>query len=328
MNGPCFMGCCGCDPTTTKVCVTARDLCTSSTISGATVVIKNSGGTTIGSGTTNGSGQFCQGVTKKDTYTAVVSKTGYWDSLPVTTTFTACGTTKNVVSQLGQTTATVTCSVSICCGCPTDGASTVTVSVAQTVGGTATATCTISSGFTCTLSLPTPQPTATNTGAAWSFTFTWTAPGFVTQTTTYTMPEWVGGWGGCDGTATPSTMVTPSGDFCFPGSDCFAAAPASVSVTFSDVSDAPCSDVGPFTVPLDSLTPCGARYFTNAISTACGTLSIEVQITQSGCSAPSASVLASLPGGGKSYSMNAGTAACPIAFTAIDSSIKTVTVME
>lgn len=93
MNSPCFMGCCGCDATTTKICMTVTDACTGAAISGASVTVKDSGGATVGTCTTNGSGVCCVGVTKKDTYSAVVSATGYTTKTVTTLTISTCGTT-------------------------------------------------------------------------------------------------------------------------------------------------------------------------------------------------------------------------------------------
>lgn len=86
-------GCCSCTGTCTgaQICVQV-DGCNGLALAGATVTISLSG-TTIGTGTSDGTGKYCHAIASAATYTIVVSMTGFNTS---TTTYAAvCSSSTN-----------------------------------------------------------------------------------------------------------------------------------------------------------------------------------------------------------------------------------------
>lgn len=131
--------CCGCNPVNTLVCFTILDNCSSAAISGASVTLKDSGGTTVGTATTNGSGQCCIGVSKKDTYSATITASGYCDATDAGIVVNACVNTYGQTVRMFPTTVVV--HATGCCGAALPGAS-----VTITQGGTISSGTTDSSG--------------------------------------------------------------------------------------------------------------------------------------------------------------------------------------
>jgi hypothetical protein len=250
---------CGCNPSTTKICIAVVDHCTASPISGAVVTVKDSHGTTVGTCTTNGSGQCCVGVTKTGPYTTSISASGYCTRAGTAIIF-ACGGTSSVSNSLFPTTITALFGAGLCCsglgesgvGCYPSEAYPVTVSVMQTAGGTFTGSCTITSSAGCSLSLPAPCPgTADNV-----FSVAFSSPGFITVTNTITLPNSTSGWQ-CS-TGSSALLVTPSSNWCFPGNDCIGVIPGSITVTFSH--DITGCGTGPFTLSLYGTSTCQTSY--------------------------------------------------------------------
>jgi hypothetical protein len=324
------MGCCGCDPTTTKVCGTITDACDGTALSGVAVTVKDSGGAVAGTATTDGSGNYCVGLTKIDTYTIAFSKTGYFPEVNVSSVtctpspvvITACGDSVTHSTGLYPNVIPVLFTANICCGCDPTGATPITVTVTQTSGGTFTGTCTISSSAGCIINLPAATPLC---GTDFVFTVTYTGTGFVTQTQTITLFGGSLGFWNCPFSANAPAMVTPSGNWCSPGNDCFTAMPRSVNVTLATGNPSACPPDGTYACALISTSGCDDPTYQGVFSVTCPgsgptTVTITVHISTAYCtgsgSPNTSNVVINAGSGGTTLFYTGGSVSCPIAFTA------------
>lgn len=324
-------GCCGCDPTTTKVSVQPTSRCGAVAVNGATVTVKDSHGTTVGTCTVS-SGSCCVGVSKKDTYTITVTASGFCDAT-TTVVISSCGSTHNVPVTMNPLAIPATFSAGLCCDndpglgvgrcCPTASIP-VTVSVTQTVGGTFTNTCTLTSCSGCVIDLPAPCPPSSSN----VFSVTWSATGFTSQARTVTVTSST-----CS-TGVNVVLVNSSSNYCYSGSDCIDSIPTSLTVTLHILGFA-CN--GTYTVPLDTgLTPnCTPSY--RGTFSCTGPFTVTISVSGSigaGCTVPTSRFVnvstspAGLPVPGALMILSSGTAACPVSFAASDAGGNTCTVSE
>lgn len=302
------------------------------------VAVKNCGvnvvgaSVTIGSDTetTNGSGQATF-TSAPPGATGTITATGY-----CTKTFTVPADCSNLTVNIAATSVVYTFIPTICCqigtgGCYATVAIPVTVTVTQTSGGTFTDSCVATSSAGCNITLPAPCAGSPNN----VFDVVWTATGFDTVTTSVTVAP-----GACPTTATAG-LTTPSDHFCYSGSDCLDAIPASVSVTINTWSPAVAVCAGPFSLAFSAADDCTTEYggstgtiFSCVIAGCPGAnINLRVVITASAGCVPVASVIMTVTGpcfGGGGFGAVmpsvSGTVACPIAFTGDDGAGDTCTV--
>lgn len=167
---------CFCSGSCGQICVTVKNSA-GTLISGGTITVKDGGGTTIGTCTTNGSGVCCVAIPSAATYTVTFTKTSYTS---VTVSVVATCTTNNVTICTGTQ---VTFSVSLSCGVSSIGTS---VSITGVGSGTVDGTGTWIS--------PVPSPG--------TYSYTISRTGYATQTGTFTVLV------NC-GSATVSTTLVP-----------------------------------------------------------------------------------------------------------------------
>ena len=253
MAGSIFLspgGCCNCSGC--QICVTVLD-CNGAAVSGATVTVKQ-GATTIGTCTTNASGQCCVTVPASGTYNVAVTKTGYNGSNQ-NVSLTCPGTTNVTLYAYtgagGVTIHVIGCDVSL----GLQGA-TVTFN-----GGSYT---TNSSGYTPTIAAP-------------AGTYTWTASKtrFNTGTSSVTVT------GPCSGNGAAITLTPATGYTCGPDGCqiCGDAWPTSLTIT---------TPVGTFTVSwVSGCIYQGCVYFSHTVDnchggTVAGSVPLLINYTPGG----------------------------------------------
>jgi hypothetical protein len=96
----------GCNSSDSSILISVTDFCTSLDVAGATVTVKL-GTATIGTGTTDASGDYSTPITTPGNYTVTVSKSGYTTQTGVAISSVACGTVNTKSISLHPSTGSV-----------------------------------------------------------------------------------------------------------------------------------------------------------------------------------------------------------------------------